>query len=93
MDEGALTEPLLAAVERWAANHPRKSEPLLQIFGAAQRYSPLEIAHELRAQTPTGKLLVRVFRNATVNHSVDDLIGWFEKASDASVAADIAVRP
>jgi len=72
---------LIVAVKRWAANHPRRDEPLLVLFGSSRSWSPQQIADELQSESDSGKMLRGLLENAARSHGVPDLIASFDAAT------------
>lgn len=84
------TLELIRAVERWANHHPQKNKPMLRIVGKKHRYSPMEIVAEIRANSPTGKLLVRVLANIAQKRSPAEIVKRFDRMVEQMTAKEKA---
>lgn len=72
-------EILTGAISRWAERYPYPSEPVLVLAGRS--YTAKELATEVKKQTPTGLLELKVFQHAIESgESFEDVIQELEKA-------------
>jgi hypothetical protein len=69
---------ILTTVEAWASLHPHPNNPVLN-----GKYTPRQIANELRARTPsgertpTGQKLMNLIEKGVQDHSLDEVLSWF----------------
>jgi len=63
-------------VERWAARHPQREKPVLMT--GMGFFSPRQLAEEVKAKTPTGRLFVKMIENSARRSSLDKILSAFE---------------
>jgi hypothetical protein len=70
---------LIRAFEAWSEHHPRPDDPVLQIMGLKQCYSPRQIMRELKDKTPVGLLILKVLSSAADRHGEEAIVARFER--------------
>ena len=68
-------QKILLAIARWASRHPRPDEPM--VLTGAGKLSPRQIAREIKEQTGTGVLLLRVVEHCAKRQSLKAVLEAF----------------